>query len=185
MKPEDFLHHAEIGTPTIYVQYKGIFDMQDLYETIADFFRHKKFKFYERQQRLRKPGPFGPEIQYVFEAKRKVEEYYEWIINVNIETADMRDIEVVSKDGTKKKMSKGKIWIQIYGTVTTDYEKVWEKSAFLAHLKNFYNKYVIRKTYEGIFWDDMYYKIILRLHALIKERLNMTSQEERHHSDIH
>ncbi|MBS3097147.1 hypothetical protein J4480_06975 [Candidatus Woesearchaeota archaeon] len=112
MKPEDFLHNVEAPTMTVYVQYKGVFDMQELYETIADFFRQKKFKFYEKQNRLRRPSPFGAELAHNFEARRKVEDYYEWVVNVNIETFDMRDVEVVLKDGTKKKMAKGRIWIQ-------------------------------------------------------------------------
>ena len=187
MKPEDFIHNAEVATPTVYVQYKGIFDMQDLYETIADFFRQKKFKLYEKQQRLRRPSPFGAEILYAFEARRKVEDYYEWIVNINIETFDFRDIEVVLKDGTKKKMIKGRLWIQLYGNCVTDYEKIWEKSAFLAHLKSFYNKYIVRKRFEGIWWDELYYKIVLRLHALIKERLKMSSEgyEHRHFAGVH
>lgn len=185
--PSDYVHHGELPTYTVYVQYKGIFDMQDLYETIADFFRRKKFKLYEKQHRLRKPGPFGVEVLYQFEAQREVEDYYKWIVNINMETFDMQDIEVVAKDGTRKKMSKGRIWIQLYGVCQTDYEKVWEKTAFLAQLKSFYNKYVIRKRFEGIYWDELYYKVVMRLHALIKERLKMTSEgfEQRHISGVH
>lgn len=187
MKPGDFIHWPEAGTPTVYVQYKGILDMQDLYEAIADFFRQKKFKFYEKLQRSRKPGPFGAEILYQFEARRKVEDYYEWVVNVNMETFDMHDVEVVSKDGTKKKMTKGRIWVQLYGTVVTDYEKVWEKNAFLAHLKSFYNKYVIKKRLESIWWDELQYSIVLKLHALIQERLKMSSEgyEFRHMHGVH
>ena len=187
MKVDDFLHHTGAETPLVYLQYKGILDMQDLYESIADFFRQKKFKFYEKQQRLRKPGPFGAEILYAFEARRKVEEYYEWIVNVNIETFDMHDVEVVLKDGTKKKMTKGRIWIQLWGKVETDYEKVWEQSAFMAKLKSFYNKYVIKKRIESLWWDELQYKIVMRLHALIKERLKMTSEglEFRHMAGVH
>ena len=48
MKPEDFIHNADAPTHTVYVQYKGIFDMDDLYQSIADFFMEKKFKFYEK-----------------------------------------------------------------------------------------------------------------------------------------
>ena len=187
MKPEDFIHLPEMGTPTVYVQYKGIFDMQELYETITDFFKHKKFWLYEKQQRLRRPSPFGAEVLHSFEAVKWVEDYYEWKVTINIETFDMHDIEVVMKDGTKKKMSKGRLWVQILGQVETDYEKLWEKSAFLAHLKSFYNKYIVKKKYEGILWDELYYKVVLRLQAVIKERLKMTSEgfEHRHFAGVH
>ena len=187
MKVEDFIQNVELGTPTVYVQYKGILDMDDLYQSIADFFRRKKFKFYEKQQRHRRPGPFGAEVFYHFEAKREVEDYYEWIVTVRIETFDMHDIEVVMKDGTKKKMTKGRVWVQLWGKVLTDYEKKWEKTAFLAQLKSFYNKYVIKKKFEGVWWDELYYNIVLQLHAMIKERLKMASEgyEHRHFDRVH
>ena len=159
MKPEDFIHFPEAPTPTVYIQYK----------------------LYEKQQRLRRPSQFGAEIFYQFEAKRKVEEYYEWIVNINIETFDMRDIEVVMKDGTKKKMSKGRIWVQLYGNCDTDYEKVWEKSAFLAQLKGFYNKYIVKKRFEGIWWDELYYKIVLRFYEgfyFYKKPLSVSEMEK-------
>ncbi|MBI2653805.1 hypothetical protein HYX02_03250 [Candidatus Woesearchaeota archaeon] len=186
-KPEHFIHYPEIPTPTVYIQYKGIMDMQDIYESIADFFRQKKFKFYETQQRLRRPSPFGAEIAHNFVARRKVEDYYEWIVNINMETFDMHDIEVVLKNGTKKKMTKGRIWVQLSGKVEMDYEKLWEKSSFLAQLKGFYNKYIVKKKIEGVWWDELYYKIVLRLHTLIKERLKMESEgfEARHMSGVH
>jgi len=186
-KVEDFIHLAEGGIGPTYIQYKGIFDMQDLYESIADFFRQKKFKFYEIQQRLRKPGPFGVEVMYQFQATRKVEDYYEWVVDINIETFDVHDVEVVQKDGSKKKMSKGRLWVQILHKVVMDYEKLWEKNAFLAHLRSFYNKYIIKKRLEGLWWDELYYKIVLRVQALIKERLKMISEgyEHRHHAGVH
>ena len=187
MDTTDFIHSAEIPSRTAYIQYKGIFDMQDLYESIADFFSQKKFKFYEKQQRHRRPGPFGAEILYQFEANRAIEEYYKWFVYVTIETFDMHEIEVLMKDGSKKKMMKGRIWIQLYGQVDTDYHKVWERNYWLAVLKGFYNKYVIRKEYEGVWWDELQYKIVLRLRALITERLKMSSEvnETRHHSGVH
>lgn len=187
MKPDDFVQNAEIPTWPIYIQYKGIFDMQDLYDSIAGFLTQKKFKLYEVQQRHRRPSPFGAEILYQFRGEREVEEYYKWIVNITIETFDLHDIEVVLKGGARKKMSKGRLWIKFDGVVTTDYEKVWEKSAFLAHLKSFYNKYVIKKRFEGIYWDELHYNIVLKLHALIRERLKMLSEgyEHRYYSRIH
>ena len=97
-------------------------------------------------------------------------------MDIILETFDLRDVDVVLKDGTKKKMSKGRLWVQIRGRVDVDYEGLWDKSAFLAQLKNFYNKYIIKKRIESVWWDQLQYKIVLALHALIKERLKMISE---------
>jgi hypothetical protein len=169
------------------VQYKGIFDMQDLYESIAEFFAEKKFKFYEKQQRYRKPGPFGPEILHQFEAVRDLDDYYQWTVNINIETFDMHEVEVVSRNGDKKKMMKGRLWAQLWGVAKMDPHGAWSKTAFMMHLKSFFNKYILRKKIEGVIWDELHYNIVLKLHALIKERLKMTTEvhEHRHFSRTH
>ena len=185
MKADEFV--IEAGTPTFFLQFKGLWDMQDVYATIADFLRRQKFKLHEKLQRHRAPSPFGVERQYLFEAERVTEEYYKWFITVDIETFDEHEVEVITKEGFKKKMAKGRMWVRVSGRVETDYDKMWEKSAFMAQLRNFYNKYVIRKTWEGVLWDEMYYNIIQKMFNVIKERLHTVSEgyEHRHFSKVH
>jgi|TARA_Y100000310_G_scaffold216244_1_gene217263 hypothetical protein len=170
----------EQGTFTTYIQYKGVWDMQDLYEFAASFFSRQKFKFYEKKYIQKSPGPFGPETYYVWEATRDVEEYYRFVLNLFLHTYDTQDVEVVMKDGSKRTFTKGRIWIQFTGRVEMDYDKRWEENVFYANLRNFYHKYVIWKKIEGIWWDQLYYKIFLKLHSLVKERLKMESEGYEH-----
>lgn len=165
---------------TTYIQYKGIWDMQDLYEFVASFFHRDKFKFYEKKLIQKRPGPFGPETYYIWEATRNVEEYYMFKINLFLHTFDTQDTEVVMKDGSKRTFTKGRLWIQFRGKVEFDYEKRWEENAFYANLRNFYHKYVIWKKIEAFWWDNMYYNVFLRLHSLVKERLKMESEGFEH-----
>ena len=172
----------KMGAFLNYLQYKGVWDMQDLYEFVASFFHRHKFKFYELRYIYKKPGPFGTENYHIWEATRKVEEYYKFTIRIFLHTFDEQNVEVVMKDGSKKIYSKGRLWIQFRGSIETDYEGKWEENAFYANLRNFYHKYVIWKKLEAIWWDNMYYKIFLKLQSLIKERLKMESEgyEHRH-----
>jgi len=80
----------------------------------------------------------------------------------------------------KKTMTKGKLLIGISGKVTLDYEKKWENSMFFLHLRTFYHNYIIKKHMEGVWWDQFYYKIILKLHSILKERVKMESSEYEH-----
>lgn len=173
-------HGNELGTPVIYVQYKGTYDMDGLYKLIAGFFRHQKFRFYELQQRHRHPGPFGVERQHRFRADRDIDTYHRWQVDITIETFDEHDVEVQQPDGSKRKMTKGRIWVQLGGKVILDYEKNWEKSYFGLHLRKFYNKYVISKRIQFVYWDKFYYSIIIRLHGKIQEFLGMESRGEEH-----
>ena len=185
MKAEEF--YKEAPTPEVFLQHKGIWDMQDIYETIADFFRENKFKLQEKFQRHRSPSPFGVERQHILEGSREVEHYYKWVVTATIETFDEHEVEVVTKDGTKKKMTKGRMWVRISGVVEMDYEKIYESKPFFAQLRNFYHNYIVKKKIEGVWWDQLYYHIVLKLHAKIKERLKMISEgyEHRHFSGVH
>ena len=175
MNPLPFAH-KEIPAFTTYIQYKGVWDMQDLYEFVASFFHRRKFKFYERRYILKKPSPFGSDVQHVWEGTRDVEDYYKFVINIFLHTFDTQDMEVVMKDGSKRTFTKGRLWIQFRGKVEFDYEKKWEENAFYAHLRNFYHKYVVWKKLEAFWWDSMYYNFFLKLQSLVKERLKMESE---------
>ena len=172
--------HKELGMLTNYIQYKGVWDMQDLYQFVASFFHRDKFKFYELRYIQRRTGPFGPEIYNVWEATRKTEEYYRFNVKLFLHSFDTNDVEVVMKDGSKRTFTKGRLWIQFRGRVEMDYENRWEENAFYANLRNYYHSYVIKKKIEGIWWDHMYYKVFLRLQSLVKERLKMESEGFEH-----
>jgi hypothetical protein len=179
MKPHDvFL--PEVPAYTNYLQYKGVWDMQDLYEFIASFFHRQKFKFYEMRYIMKKPSPFGADTKYMWQAVRNVEEYYRFVIDLYLRTYDTQDIEVVMKDGSKRTFTKGRLWIQFRGKVEMDYEKKWEENAFYSHLRNFYHRYVVFRKIEAIWWDNMYYNVFLKLHSLIKEKLKMESEGFEH-----
>ena len=165
---------------TSYLQYKGVWDMQDLYEFLASFFNKHKFKFYELRYITKHPGPFGPETYHVWQAKRNVEEYYGYQIDIFLHTFDTQDIEVTMKDGSRKTFTKGRLWIQFRSKVIFDYEGRWEQSSFYANLRNFFNKYVVWKKIGAVWWDNMYYTVFLKLQSLVKERLKMEADAYEH-----
>ena len=184
MDPEEVFRKESGDAFSTYLQYKGVWDMQDLYEFVASFFSRAKFKFYERRYIHKRPGPFGPETYHVWEAIRNVEDYYRYVINIFLHTYDTQDVEVVMKDGSKKIFTKGRLWIQFKGRTEFDYEKKWNENDFYIHLKDFYHKYVVHKKIESTWWDQMYYSVFLKLIALVKERLKMES-EAHEYKDYH
>lgn len=178
MKPEDF--YLTCPFPTSYIQYKGVWDMQDLVETMVDFFRLQKFKFRELHYVHKTPSPFGRERKYIWQAWRHVEDYYKFFVDIYMHTYDAKDVEVKLLDGSKKIYTKGRLWLQIVGQVEVDYEKKWEGNAFYAQLRNFYQKYVVQKKFEAIWWDELHYKVCNRLRNLVQQRLKMESEEYEH-----
>jgi len=37
-----------MGMPIPHIRFKGVWDMQDLYESMISYFRERKYKFYEK-----------------------------------------------------------------------------------------------------------------------------------------
>jgi hypothetical protein len=175
------------GVPTVYIRYKGVWDMDDLYKSMVDWFRERKYKFHELIYKHKHPSPFGVERQYIWQAIKKEDEYLLFNIDIYIHTYDAHDVEVKMKDGSNKTFTKGRIWIEFRGHMAYDWEKRWENSSFYKSLRNFYNKYVIKKKKEQILWDQLWYREIHQLHAMVKERLKMESEgyEHRYWTGIH
>jgi len=169
----------EVSEPATYVRFKGVWDMQDLYEAMVDWFRRRKYKFHERVYKHKHPSPFGVERQYVWEAERKENEYIQFHYNVFIHTYDAHDVEVVKEDGSKKTFTKGRIWIEIKSDIVTDYEKRWAEKSAYARLRDFYNKYIIRKNFTQGWSPKLRYEMY-DLQAMVKKSLNMEADEYEH-----
>lgn len=176
---EEGAWNEPVSEPTTYVKYKGIWDMQDLYESIADWFRIRKYKFHERVYKHKHPSPFGVERQYIWEAERKESEYLEFRYHMYIHTYDAHDIEVVKADGSKKIFTKGRIWIEIKSQLSTDWEKRWTERSAYARLREFYNKYIIRKNFTEGWLPKIRYEMY-ELQTMVKTRLKMESDEYEH-----
>ncbi len=179
--------YTKSGTPSAYIKYKGVWDMQDLYESMIDWLRKRKFKFHEKIYKHKHPSPYGVERQHVWQATRNEEEYIQFVIDVYIHTYDAHDVEVKMKDGSMEKFTKGRIWFEFKGHIIYDYDKRFEKTAFYAQLRNFYNKYIVKKRMEQRWWDLLWYNNIQPLHNFVKERLKMESEgyEHRYWTGVH
>ena len=173
------LYDVAIPTPVSYIRYKGVWDMQDLYESMVDWFRRRKYKFHEKIYKHKHPSPFGVERQYIWEAERKETDYEQVKYNVYFHTYDAHDIEVIMPDGKKKVFTKGRIWIELKVQFSYDWEGRWNENEFYRYLKDFYNKYVTRKRYmEG--YSPKFRTEFYNLYAVITNRLRMESDEFEH-----
>ena len=165
--------------PPTYIRFKGIWDMQDLYESIADWFRKRKYKFHEKIYKHKHPSPFGVERQYVWLAVRDETEYLEIQYNLYIHTYDAHDVETAMSNGKTKTFTKGRIWIEIKTNWVLDHAKRFDKNSFYRHIKDFYNKYIIRKRIMQLV-NPKYRAEMFALHAFVKHRLKMESDEYEH-----
>ena len=175
-KPQQDLTVIEV--PRLYIKYRGVWNYDDLYAHAVNWFRERKFKFHERLNEHVSSSvhgvanPFGAEAKIQWEAERKETEYFQPWINVYLHSYDVHPVDVVVKGKKNEKFVKGRIWIELRGRLVFDFERKGEESKFTFGLRNFYQKYIIRKKIEHKWWlklqDEMY-----ELHNLLKESLQM------------
>ncbi len=175
------------GTPVAYIRYKGIWDMQSLYQAMVEWCKRRKYKFYEKIYKHKHPSPFGVERQYTWTAERKESEYLMFVIDIYYHIYDAYNVDVVMPDGTKKTMVKGRLWMEFKGSGQYDWEKRWDDHIFWAELKNFFNKYVLRKKWEQIWFHQLWTREIHSLVAMVREELKMEAQghEFRYKTGVH
>lgn len=178
----------QIGKPTppTIIRFTGVWDMQDLYEAIADWFRRKKYKLHEKVYKHKHPSPFGIERQYIWQAQREEDEYTEVVYDMYIHTYDAHEIDVVMPDGTKKLFTKGRLWMEVKVEVKWDHEKRWNTNYFYNSLKDFYNKYIIRKRYmHG--WSPKFRTEMYQFQRLVKLKLKLENDEfeQKYISGVH
>ncbi len=164
------------GAPP-HIRFKGVWDMQDLYEFMINWFRERKYKFHEKVYKHKHPSPFGAERQYVWMAEKHETDVYDFIINVYIHTYDAHDIDVKMKDGSIRTFTKGRIWIEFGGGVKMYEEDRWKSNKFFARLRIFLNNYIMRKKHGWDVWDVFTYRELQKLVWLTRRRLKMEYDE--------
>lgn len=173
-KKEQMRLWTESPLPTLVTKYKGMWDMQDLYESIVDWFKHRKFNFYEIVNERKRTTHFGSEEKYLWQGRRKENDYVEYVIDVQCRLYDAREVQMVMPDGTTKTFTKGRLWLQFDNKTIFDWEHKWEKTPFFAELRNFYHKYFLRNWNEYI-WTAKVYEEMRALHDFVQKKLKMVA----------
>ena len=156
------------------IRYKGLFDFEGLYTLVVQWFKYRGFWFHERTYKHKVPSPKGAEDEIEWDGMKKISEYVAHAINVYIHLWDMTEVKVV-KDGVEKTLTNARMEIVIRAIMTLDYQKKWERGAFWNALGDFYEKYIIKKEFETIQWDQVWYRAH-KLHAIIKDFMDMQAK---------
>jgi hypothetical protein len=149
-----------------YIKYQGIVDMDALYKMVAQWYRDRKYDFYEQ---LYKDKP--PELELEWVATKKVNSFYLFKVRMYFHFYDVEDIEVI-KDGEKKMMAKTRVWIEIEPSLVIDWQNNWAGTSFKEKLFEFYTTKIIKREMQLKYADPLWY-IYYQLHNKIKEFLGM------------
>jgi len=177
LKYGDFKERTKMGMPVAHIRYKGVWDMQDLYEFMINFMRERKYKFHEKIYKHKAPSPFGVERQYCWEASSVIDDVYTFVIQIYIHTYDAQDIPVTMKDGSQKLFTRGRLWMSFHGHVKMYEEHDWRERPFFAKLLMFMNDYILRKKHGWEVWDVLWYREVHKLIWLTRRRLKMENND--------
>lgn len=155
---------------TIYkgkVKHSGIFDFSELYRFCYVWLDDEGYDITEKTY-SEKVKPNGKEVEVKWYAKRKISDYFRFVIKADWRILRMNDAEV-QKDGVKLKMNKGDLEIKFSAVLEKDYEHRWENTAFLKFLRGVYNRYIIKGRIDA--YEDKIFKEVDEYIAEVKSFL--------------
>ena len=138
------------------IKYKGVFDMENLYNSMAyylqDYGLCKDLTKLEKRYAEKKMGS-AKNLEILWTTKKKVSEYFTYHIKITFLVLGLSDIEM-QKGDKKVKANKGDCEMRIAGWVEVGGEK-FDKLGFLNKI---YANYVIRKRLDE-YKIDLYSKV--------------------------
>ncbi|MBU2522759.1 MAG: hypothetical protein KKE23_00515 [Nanoarchaeota archaeon] len=137
------------------VKHSGFFDFREIYSFIYTLLSDLEYSVEEKNYGEKTKGD-QKEIEVNWLAKRKISDYFRFIVKVDIRTFRMANADVV-KDGVKTSVNKGDFEVKFTAFLEKDYENRWENTAFVKFLRGLYEKYIIPSaidSYSGQLEDE-------------------------------
>ncbi len=128
------------------VQKKGIFDFKEFYKFTYDWLCGEDYKVIEKKYSEEITGD-SKKIEIKWEAKKKISDYFRFMIKADWKVINLKDIEV-QREGRKIKMNSGEPEIKVTGILVKDYEHRWEDQPFWKFLRGIYDRYIIKSRIE-------------------------------------
>jgi len=143
--------------PALTLKHKGPIDFQQLLDAITGWLSSKLF--FVEINKTKYKGPKGhTEREFEISGVKKINDYVKQKIEITIFAADMKEVDVV-KNGETKKLLDGLYLISVEGYAELDYTNRFEKNNFLKMLRNFYHNFIIFKTTDEIYEDEIKVKV--------------------------
>lgn len=133
------------------IKQKGVFDFKETYNVLYEWLIDEGYDVNEKEYK-EVIGPGGAkEILVKWEARRKISDYFRFIIKIQFHILGMKDVEV-EIDGVKTPMNTGQFELKAGGVLEKDYENRWENHPFFKFFRTLYDRYLIPariEQYEG------------------------------------
>lgn len=161
------------------IAYKGIFDLNELYKIIYDWLVFRGFQVHESKYKSITLPSGGKERSFDWNAERKGTELILVIMKIHFQLQDLQEIEVI-KNGEKKKLVKGLLFIRISQDCEFDFNERFSYSGFHQKILKFMTEWMMQKKIET-YWEDKARFKAYELANVIKETLDFMTQGNEHY----
>jgi len=127
-------------------KYLGIFDFKEFYRFCYDWLVDHEYLVEERTY-SEKIKPTGKEIGIDWICRRKISDYFRFVLKIHWLVLAMTNVEV-TKEGKKLTLNKGQPEIGVVGYLEKDYEHRWEATALSKFMRGLYDRYIIKGRIE-------------------------------------
>ncbi|MDD5191638.1 MAG: hypothetical protein PHH54_02045 [Candidatus Nanoarchaeia archaeon] len=128
------------------IKQKAIFHFKDFYGFTYDWLVGEGYKVTEKVYSEEISGD-AKKIEIEWEAKKKVSDYFRFVIQVRWMILGLKNVEV-QREGKKLKMNSGQVELKVKGVLVKDYEHKWEDYPVWKFLRGMYDRYIIRSRIE-------------------------------------
>lgn len=134
------------------IKQDGIFNFQDFYSFAFKWLKDNGYKVVEKSYGEKVMGD-AKELLILWESKKKVSDYFKFVIKTNWLILNMKKIKV-KRENKEISMNSGVVEIRFEAVLVKDYESRWEDAPIWKFLRGIYDKYIIRSRIDD-YEDDL------------------------------
>ena len=124
------------------INYEGIVNFQEFYKFCYDWLTKQVGLILMETSYVEKIKGDAKEISIDWIGEKAITDYFKFEIKIEFRIFGLKTLEIV-KDGIKTTTNKGRVEMQIIGSIVKDYEGKFEKDAIRKFLRSIYEKWII------------------------------------------
>ncbi|MFH0936420.1 MAG: hypothetical protein V1815_01935 [Candidatus Woesearchaeota archaeon] len=142
--------------PWATIHYNGILNFDKIHSDLRKWFSSHKYFFKEKNMTTKETGYGKEEVEFEWEAFRKVDDYVKFYIEVHFKVHRLVNV-LVEENGKKIKKQRGEFFIRFKAYFKKNYNATFSKQPISEFARQLYEKYLIKRrllNYEGKLWVE-------------------------------
>ena len=124
------------------IKQEGMFDFKEFYSFAYDWLNGEGYGVAEKAYSEKIAGD-AKDIEIEWEAKKKVSDYFRFVIKMSWKILGMKKIKV-KRENKEISMNTGVVEIKFSAVLVKDYESRWEDAPIWKFLRGLYDRYIIK-----------------------------------------